>query len=47
MFSAFPLRPLLVDGAITSGKSFLKCDLAAIVAGVSIISQASFDIVFP
>ena len=26
---------------------FLKCDFAAIVAGVSIISQANFDIVFP
>ena len=26
---------------------FLKCDFAAMVAGVSIISQASFDMVFP
>ena len=47
MFSALPLNPLFVDGAITNGLLFLKCDFAAIVAGVSIISQANFDIVFP
>lgn len=47
MFSAFPLNPLLVAGAITSGNSFLKCDFAATVAGVSIMSTASLEIVFP
>ena len=47
MFIAFPLNPLFVDGAITSGFSFLKCDFAAITAGVSIISFANFAIVFP
>lgn len=47
MFSAFPLNPLLVAGAITRGNSFLKCDFAATVAGVSTISTASFAIVLP
>ena len=47
MFSAFPLNPLVVAGAITKGLSFLKCDFTATRAGVSIISQASFEIVFP
>ena len=46
-FLHFRLSPLLVDGAITTGKLFLKCDLTAIVAGVSIMSWASFAIVFP
>lgn len=46
-FLHFRLSPLLVDGAITIGKLFLKCDLTAIVAGVSIMSWASFAIVFP
>ena len=36
-----------VETAITRGFSFLKWDFAAIVTGVSIISFASFAIVFP
>ena len=42
IFLAFPLSPLLVEGAITTGRLFLKCDFTAIVAGVSIMSQAKF-----
>jgi len=47
MLTKLAPRPLFVEGAITTGKLFLKCDFTAIKAGVSIISQASLDIVFP
>ena len=40
----FRLNPLLVDGAITTGKLFLKWDLTAIVEGLSIISTGWVEI---
>ena len=47
MFSPAPESPLLVDIAITTALSLLKCDFTAIVAGPSIISFASFAMVLP
>ena len=47
MFSPAPESPLLVDIAITTGFSFLKCDFTAIVAELSMISFASFAMVLP
>ena len=47
MFSALPDSASFVDIAITTGFPFLKWDLTAIVAALSIIELASFAIVFP
>ena len=47
IFSAEPDNALFVDIAITTGRLFLKWDFTAIHTGVSIISFASFAIVFP
>ena len=47
MFSPAPESPLLVDIAITTGLSLLKCDLTAIVAELSIMSFASYAMVLP
>ena len=47
MFSAEPDRPSFVEKAITSGRPFLRCALAAIVTAESVIPCASFARVLP
>lgn len=47
IFSAEPANPSFVETAITKGFPFLRCDLIAIVADVSVIPTATFAIVFP
>ena len=47
MFSAEPLRPSLVEKAITRGFPLRRCALAAIVTLLSVIPRASFARVLP
>ena len=47
MFGAEPESPSFVENAMTSGRPFRRCALAAMVTAVSVMPWLSFAIVLP